>query len=66
MALAHRRRITGPLPGFGNSALAGLVERLQRLAPEFLKVEDEVKAKREAVSTPPPPRLRRNKVSRKN
>lgn len=44
--------------------LDGLVERLQRLAPEFLEVEDEVKAKREAVSTPL--RLRRNKVSRKN
>ena len=44
--------------------LDGLVARLQQLAPEFLKVEDEVKVKREAVSTPL--RLRRNKAGRKN
>ena len=44
--------------------LDGLVERLQQLAPEFLKVEDEVKARREAVSTPL--RLRRDRASRKN
>lgn len=44
--------------------LDGLVGRLRKLAPEFLQVEDEVKARREAVSTPP--RLRRNRASRKS
>ena len=44
--------------------LDGLVDRLRQLAPEFLKVENEVKAKREEVSTPL--RLRQNRASRKN
>lgn len=44
--------------------LDGLVKRLRQLAPEFLKVENEVKARREAVSTPP--RLRRSRASPKN